>query len=202
MQGDASTVPARVPMVIVRWKFGKKHVSQDGIKSWCGALVPATATRTLPTVDWHRHTDCYNCAYRLWSLHAPPGYLRPADGKDFPIRRACPHGGDPRACTTCAPRPPRNWPCPRGCTDPRDHQSSGTYLKCTVFPPRQATGPDGRCVGQCESTDRVMHRANPGTFFDLADSASITCYHCGQYVCVGCETAPVGATLTFCAGCP
>jgi len=47
-----------------------------------------------------------------------------------------------------------------------------------------------------------MHRANPGTFFDLADSASITCYHCGQYVCVGCETAPVGATLTFCAGCP
>ncbi|GIJ28287.1 hypothetical protein Vqi01_34490 [Micromonospora qiuiae] len=201
-QVDGSSAPGRAPMLVVRWKAGKVHVSQDGIKTWCGALVPDTATRTVPTVDWHQHTNCYNCAYRLWPLHAPPGYLRPANGQDFPIRRACPHGGDPRACSTCTPRPPKYWPCTRGCTDPRDHQADRRYTKCTVFPPRQPTGPDGRCIGGCESTDRVLHRANPGMFFDLADSDSVTCYHCGLYVCVECETSPVESTLTFCDACP
>ncbi|EEP72289.1 hypothetical protein MCAG_02615 [Micromonospora sp. ATCC 39149] len=66
---------------------------------------------------------------------------------------------------------------------------------------RRSIRPAGS-VGGCESTDRVLHRANPGMFFDLADSDSITCYHCGLYVCVGCQTAPVASTLTFCDACP
>ncbi|MEV4773115.1 hypothetical protein [Micromonospora humida] len=202
MQADVFSVVARVPMLIVRWKPGKIHVSQNGIKTWCGSLVPDTATRTVPTVDWHLHTNCYNCAYRLWPQHAPTGYLRPADGKDFPIPKACPHGQRARGCVRCTPRAAQNWPCPNGCTDPVDHDPLHRYTKCTVFPPRQPTEPDGRCIGRCESTEKVVHRANPGMHFDLADSAAMTCYHCGEAVCVECQTNPVDSVLMFCDTCP
>ena len=188
-------------MQIVRWKQGKVHVSEDGIKTWCGALVPDTATRTLPTVDWYKHTNCYNCVYRLWPLHSPPGYLRPVNGQDFPIRRTCPHGYDAHGCVRCTPRAAQNWPCPNGCTDPIDHDPLRQYTKCTVFPPQQPSGPDGRCAERCESTARVMRRANPRMYFDLADSAYMTCYHCSQAVCVSCQTTPVNHVGTICDTC-
>ncbi|TWH62352.1 hypothetical protein [Micromonospora olivasterospora] len=61
-QAERSTAPGRAPMLVVRWKAGKVHVSQDGIKTWVRRLVPAGATRTLPTVDWHQHTNCYKAS--------------------------------------------------------------------------------------------------------------------------------------------
>jgi hypothetical protein len=88
--GDLTSRPRRVPMAIVRWKAGKLHVTRDGVRTGCGALVPHTATRTIATLDWHLHTNCYNCAYRLWPRQGPPGYIRPGNGADFPPRRRQP----------------------------------------------------------------------------------------------------------------
>lgn len=83
------------------------HVSEDGVRSACGKSVPADATVVAITADWHLHTTCYNCAYRLWPRQAPEGYVRPANGQDFPPRRECPHapgrGLDPQSCATCTP---------------------------------------------------------------------------------------------------
>lgn len=190
-----------VPMTIVRWKTGKIHVSEDGVKTACGFLVPVRATRTIPTVDWHKYTNCYNCAYRLWPKHGPAGYLCPANGKDFPIRKACPHGRDARACVKCTPRSAQNWPCPNGCTDPAAHDPLHRYTRCTVFPTRRPVGPDGRCVDRCESEERAIHRANPKMYFDLSDGASMLCYHCGGSVCVSCQTKPVDSGLMICDVC-
>ncbi|RPE28587.1 hypothetical protein [Kitasatospora cineracea] len=53
-----------------------------------------------------------------------------------------------------------------------------------IPPTARVSAPDpewflrGRCVGRCETTEAAMHKANPGLFFDLADSASMYCYHC------------------------
>ena len=193
--------PSRVPMVIVRGNKGRLHVSEDGVKTVCGWLVPAQATRTIPTVDWHKHTNCYNCTYRLWPNHGPTGYLRPTSSKDFPIRKACPHRLDPRQCTRCETARPQNWPCPNGCTDPTAHDPLHRYTRCTVLPPRRPAGPSGRCVDGCESTERAVRRANPELHFDLADSASMACYHCGGSVCVACQSTPVDGSLMICDAC-
>lgn len=81
----------------------KVHVSPDGATTACGSLVPAEAVTILAvTEDWHEHTNCYNCAYRLWPKHAPLGYICPNNGEDFPPRRECPQypgrGHDARSC--------------------------------------------------------------------------------------------------------
>lgn len=82
----------------------------------CGSEVPDHATVMAPTVDWHLHTNCYNCAYRLWPDHRLVGCLRPANGRDFPLRTECPHhqgrGIDAKGCITCTSAAARNWPCP------------------------------------------------------------------------------------------
>ncbi|MET9250279.1 hypothetical protein [Nonomuraea sp. NPDC003709] len=162
----------------------KVHVSLDGSRTMCGCDIPDHATVVATTPDWHLHTNCYNCAYRLWPDHAPVGYIRPADSRDFPLRTECPHyqgrGIDAKGCVTCTPAAARNWPCPRGCADPADHDPGHRFTNCTVSPPQRPLGPDGRCVGVCESTDAAMRRANPGFFYDLADSAIMYCYHCGH----------------------
>ncbi|GIF09631.1 hypothetical protein Asi03nite_71690 [Actinoplanes siamensis] len=46
-----------------------------------------------------------------------------------------------------------------------------------------------------------MHRANPGLRFDLADDASMYCYHCGGAVCVTCQRTPVEDSPGLCDGC-
>lgn len=79
-------------MKLARWKTAPRkpvrlHVTTDGIKTACGALISETATLTRDTDEWYLHTNCYNCAYRLWPQHGPPGYLRPHNGKDFPPRK-------------------------------------------------------------------------------------------------------------------
>jgi hypothetical protein len=67
----------------------------------------------------------------------------------------------------------------------------------TVWPQSGATQAAGRCTeGACESVERILKAANPGMSMDLADSAMMTCYHCGDGVCC-CQTAPV----EFAGGC-
>ncbi|MCK9874174.1 hypothetical protein MRI28_31905, partial [Nocardiopsis dassonvillei] len=89
-------------MKLVRLK-GKTtvHVTANGIRTGCGVLIPHTATLTRDTDEWYLHTTCYNCAHRLWPAHGPAEYLCPANGKDFPPRRKCGHGLDPRGCSVC-----------------------------------------------------------------------------------------------------
>ncbi|MDP9868940.1 MULTISPECIES: hypothetical protein [Streptosporangium] len=65
----------------------KVHVSLDGTRTACGSEIPEHATATTKTADWHLHTDCYKCAYRLWPSYGPAGYVRPVNSDDFPIRR-------------------------------------------------------------------------------------------------------------------
>lgn len=81
------------------------HVSRGGSSSACGSSVPPDATIVAVTPDWHELTTCYNCAYRLWVEHAPPGFVRPRNSQDFPPRRECPHhpgeGRDPESCPRC-----------------------------------------------------------------------------------------------------
>lgn len=112
-------------MTVVRWtspgngnhppRQTSNHVTIDGIKTVCSRDVRPDAT-VIATVNWYLHATCYNCVYRLWADHAPPGYVRPADGKDFPLRAECPHrpgeGIDPRSCPSCPPEP-RRRPEPR-----------------------------------------------------------------------------------------
>ncbi len=100
-----------------RTRTASKHVSIDGAETVCGYPVPAGAVVVAVTRDWHEHANCYNCVYRLWPDHAPPGYLRPADGGDFPLRRECPHapglGRDPAGCRECTPALARPSPARR-----------------------------------------------------------------------------------------
>jgi hypothetical protein len=101
----------------------KLHVSRDGEQTVCGQLVRDGAVVVAVTPDWHEHANCYNCVYRLWPDHAPPGYVRPRNGQDFPPRRECPHspgrGMDPQFCPECTPRPARSGgpPPPRRARD-------------------------------------------------------------------------------------
>src|SRR5215469_2774134 len=87
----------------------KSHVSIDGAVTVCGFNVPPGATVVAATPDWHLFADCYNCVYRLWPGHAPPGCVRPTGGADFPLRAECPHspgrGRDPLSCRDCTPPP-------------------------------------------------------------------------------------------------
>ena len=80
----------------------KFHVSVDGTVTVCRYDIPPGATVVAVTPDWHEQATCYNCVYRLWRDYAPPGYVCPRDGEDFPLRRECPHspglGRDPRSC--------------------------------------------------------------------------------------------------------
>jgi hypothetical protein len=91
----------------------KRHVSVDGAVTVCGFTVPQDAATVAVTPGWHELANCYNCVYRLWPDHAPPGYARPASGSDFPLRRECPHspgrGADPRSCPECAHGPDDPW---------------------------------------------------------------------------------------------
>lgn len=192
-------------MKIARWKAGKAHVTVDGIKTGCGSLIPERATVTRDTTDWHQYVNCYNCAYRLWPTHKPAGFIRPANGSDFPLRRECPHAPgrelDPQACYTCSPdaRVP-NWPCPNGCTDP--HPRLARYTPCTVFPPLRELAEEERCpVGECVSTELAIHQANPRLFFDLADSASMYCYHCHAPVCMACQKVALANEFSLCERC-
>lgn len=172
-------------MSIVRARSsGKVHVSVDGVTTVCGSTISADRMPLVArTTEWHLSTDCYNCAYRLG---VPPGFVQPRNSKDFPIRRKCPHGSDEKVCTTCTPTHPPGWSCPNGCTDPKDHSPTHRYTRCTVYPPQRETGPDDRCVDPCVSIQNAMHWANPGLYFDLADSAMTTCYHCGGDLCILC----------------
>lgn len=81
------------------------HVSRDGSSCVCGSTIPPDATIVAVTPDWHELITCYNCAYRLWAEHAPPGFARPRNSQDFPPRRECPHdpgqGRDPESCPQC-----------------------------------------------------------------------------------------------------
>jgi hypothetical protein len=199
--GSVTAQIGRVPLVLTKWKGGKIHVSVDAIKTGCGALIPQQATISRATVEWYLHTNCYNCAYRLWDKHGADDYIRPVDGSDFPPRKKCPHGGDKRWCVRCTPSAAQNWPCPNGCTNPLDHDPMNRYTKCTVRPPTRRTGPDGRCLQGCESTQRAIRAANPNLYLDLADSAISTCYHCGQRVCMRCQAGPVNDASSFCSLC-
>jgi hypothetical protein len=193
--------PPRIPMSLARRRGGKLHVTQDGVKTACSALIPFNATKTAATLNWYLHTTCYNCAHRLWPDHGPADYICPSNGSDFPPQRRCPHGQRPAGCVHCTPRAAQNWPCPNGCTDPVDHDPLHRYTKCTVFPPRRSSGSGGRCVKSCESTEKAMCRVNPRLYFNLADSASMTCYHCGEPVCVSCQTTPAKGTPSICDRC-
>jgi hypothetical protein len=97
---------------------------------------------------------------------------------------------------------PKNWSCPNGCTDPRDH--AGRYPRCAVHPPLPSKHVDeitGRCLDGCESVERVMRRANPRLHLDLANSAMTTCYYCSETVCASCQQVPVDIDLSFCERC-
>ncbi|MFC7593675.1 hypothetical protein ACFQYP_65630, partial [Nonomuraea antimicrobica] len=62
------------------------HVSLDGQHTVCGSQIPDHATTEATTADWHLHTNCYNCAYRLWPEHAPAGYAAHQQPR-LPLRR-------------------------------------------------------------------------------------------------------------------
>lgn len=194
----------RPSVKLVHSRTGKRHISVDGFTTVCGvAVAPDRVMEVKETAFWPDQVNCYNCAYR----HTPAGYLKPLSGSDFPLRKVCPNhpsGGQAAgSCDICDPSSvkPHNWPCPNGCTEPLDHNPRHRMTRCTVYPPRRESGPDGRCVGGCESTERAMKRANPKLWFDLADSAMTRCYHCGEAVCLVCQRAPVDSDLMFCDQC-
>jgi hypothetical protein len=94
------------------------HVTSDGARTVCTQDIPGdSAVVVAVTLDWHKHATCYNCVYQLWRDHAPEGYVRPVNGRDFPLRRECPHypgrGLDPQSCPRCTPRPPHSPPALR-----------------------------------------------------------------------------------------
>lgn len=189
-------------MKIIRWRSGKLHVSMDGAVTVCGARVTAgRAYVVLETVDWHLHTNCYNCTHRLG---VPAGYEQPLNGHDFPIRKKpanCVHDRDPRTCVLCTPSAARSWPCPNGCVDIRKHDPRYGEPTCTVYPPRNEVAANGTCVGDCESRERAMNRANPKLYLNLADSAMMTCYHCGGDVCTICQQTAVEHSMSVCESC-
>lgn len=179
-EGTATSAPARIPIALVRWKSGKLHVTPDGIKTGCGALIPATATVTQ-ALGWCPHTNCYNYAYRLWGSQGPAEYL-PVPEQRLRLPAAAPR---PALCTAAAPTRPATTRLLR-------------YSTYTVFPERRPDGPDGRCAEGCESTEKVMRRANLGMFFDLTISVSIAPYQCGGAVCADCQTRPVPGMPLVC----
>lgn len=201
---DASRLQ-QAPMTVVRWRTGTIHISENGHTTVCHRAIRHDRARILErdSTTWGTQLSCYNCAH----LHPPAGYLPASSSRSFPLKPECPHhprSGLPEgACSRCDPAllKPQNWPCPNGCTDPADHAFYSRYPRCTVHPPTREPGPDGRCRDGCESTERAIHRANPKLFFDLADSASCLCYHCGQEVCVGCQTRPVDGYMLLCDRC-
>lgn len=189
-------------MTVVKWHRGKMHVSADGVVTVCGALItPAKGGVVATTAEWPRLISCYNCAYRC----TPKGFVAPSSGQDFPLRRECPtHRGQAVGqCRECNPETikPQSWPCPNGCTDPKAHDPMFRYTRCTVFPPRHTDRAGERCSQGCKSTESVVRAANAGLNYDLADSASMTCYHCGGYVCLVCRQRPVEGSLMFCDLC-
>lgn len=107
----------------------KNHVSIDGAKTVEGFDIPPDATVVAVTPDWHEHATCYNCAYRLWPDHAPPGYVQPVNGADFPPRRECPHfpgqGRDPLSCGACTPPPAQAAPAARQAAQARGNPDPG-----------------------------------------------------------------------------
>ncbi|GAB3490133.1 hypothetical protein [Nocardiopsis coralliicola] len=176
-------------MKIARWKTAPRktprlHATLDGIKTGCGALIPEHATLTRDTEEWFLHTTCYNCAYRLWDAEAEAGHIRPANSRDFPPRKKCEHGSDPRTCAVCTPPKPVNWPCPNGCAEQQGHMG-WTVPPCAVLPPKLPPGPDGTCVGPCQPIDTEIERANRNLRFDFADRYHLFCYHCGNEVDFG-----------------
>ncbi len=54
--------PAKL-MKIAQWKGRKLHTSADGIKTFCGALIPDRATVNRFSPNCPPHVTCYNCAY-------------------------------------------------------------------------------------------------------------------------------------------
>lgn len=161
----------------------KIHATPNGVKTGCGAFIPEDAQLSRETDEWYLHINCYNCAYRLWPTNT--GYIRPHNGQEFPPRRECPHypgrERDPRSCQTCTPFDPAlARPCPRGCPEPHDPRLG--LPPCIVYPPRREAPEGERCRDECETKEVAMRRANPGTYFDFADSAGMYCYHCGRPV--------------------
>lgn len=166
-------VQDRVPMAITKWRHGTFHVTADGIKTACGALVPHTATRTEPTVEWYLHTNCFNCAYRLWPQHGPTDYVRPHSRADFPLRKS----------------------------SPRSTQVT-MRIEEIVSPPRKKfLDPQGRCEGSCQSVARVLQEANSDRALDFSARDHGCCYHCRKPVCCECQTMPSPEGQPFCDGC-
>ena len=90
--------------------------------------------------------------------------------------------------------------CPHGCTEPHDRRYR--YPRCTVFPEHRPVPQAGEhCPNGCESEERALARANPGVYFDLADSAMTRCYHCGGSICIACQQTAVDGPLRFCDSC-
>ncbi|WBB53828.1 hypothetical protein [Verrucosispora sp. WMMD573] len=58
-----------------------------------------------------------------------------------------------------------------------------------------------RCRGECISVERLLVRTHPGQGADLADSASFTCAHCDNFLCLSCTSMPVTDSLDLCGPC-
>lgn len=175
--------PTESPALRLAWwrsstKRLTKHFTTDGITTACKRPLPRQAHITGTEPQWYLKGNCYNCARHFYDQYRALGYHCPDGGKDFPPRRLCPHGRLSAYCTQCTPAAAQNWPCPKGCSDPRDHEPFHRYTKCTIQPPRRKE----LCEGNCQTVEAVIHEANPGFFYDLADSASMNCYHCGNEV--------------------
>ncbi|MBE1593318.1 hypothetical protein ACFPOI_21880 [Nonomuraea angiospora] len=104
----------------------KVHVSLDGSRTVCGSEVPDHATVMAPTVDWHLHTNCYNCAYRLWPDHRLVGYLRRPTAVTSPCAQSAPIT-KAAASTPEAASPVRRQPHATGHA-PRLHRRAGGLI--------------------------------------------------------------------------
>lgn len=140
----------------------KVHVSPDAATTACGSTIPAEAVTILAvTPDWHEHTNCYNCAYRLWPEHAPPGYLRPHNGEDFPPRRECPqHPGRGHDAQSCPSHP------------------EATRLSTDSPPPYQRPRPPAQDDGNPDP-DRIRRWRIPNPY------PAAYCVSCGDPLTVG-----------------
>lgn len=58
-----------------------------------------------------------------------------------------------------------------------------------------------RCRGECISVERLLVRTQSGQCADLAESASSTCAHCDNVLCLSCASVPVSDSLEFCGPC-
>jgi hypothetical protein len=152
----------RAALMVVRWRMPvrqqdtsgewiptkrtrptKRHVSIDGSKTACGAWIAPDATVLATTADWHLRADCYNCVRRLWRTYRPEGYLAPVNGKDFPLRRACPHWPgrelDPACCRECTTAEDRVIAAIRNSR----YVASGSRLAATAAPGLRTVGHAG-----------------------------------------------------------